>query len=89
MKKFKHTKIGKFLTSPFAMGLIKTIPFGVGSLAGNVLDETKTSEAGSPDLKTIIPQVIKLIIYAVLAYFALTGAITFDEVDAAQDVINY
>ena len=87
-KPFLKSGIGKLLTHPVVKGLIKTIPFGVGSMAGNVLDETQNSQPGAVDWPTVMPQLIKIVIYGVLAYYALSGAITFEDAENAQDLIG-
>lgn len=89
MRDIKNTKIGKIITSPLIKGLIKSIPFGVGSLAGNVLDEVEGSPSGAADWKTITPQLIKLGLYAVLVYLILNGTITADDAKDAQKILNY
>jgi hypothetical protein len=89
MKPFKETKIGKILTNPIIKGAIKSIPLGVGSLAANILDETTTSEPGKADLKTIIPQLLKLAFYGYLAYQFLNGVYDADAVKDAQKIIEF
>ncbi len=88
-KTFKETKIGKLLTNPIIKGAIKSIPLGVGSLAANILDETTTSESGKADLKTIIPQLLKLAFYGWLAYQFLHGTFTAEDVKDAQKIVNF
>jgi len=93
-KKFKETKIGKLLTSRVAKGLLKSLPLGVGQIAGNILDEKKgdgkgevVSEAGSIDWKdpaTIVSAVATL----VLMYLALTGKLTWEEAEQAKSFIE-
>ncbi len=85
-KKFKDRKIGKILTSPIAKGVIKMIPFGVGSLAANILDEVDGSEAGQVDTRTITPQLIKLVIYGVLAYLVVSGKMTNEDSEVFKEV---
>ena len=87
-KKFKETGFGKFLTGKAASGIIKSIPFGVGSIAGNILDEVNGSQSGEVDKKSIFPQIIKLCFYAILAYLLSTGNITVDGFTAIVERIS-
>ena len=89
MKPFNETKLSKVLSNPLVKGLIKSIPFGVGSLASNVLDETTTSPTGKWDLKTILPQLLKLAFYGYLAYQFLHGTFTEEDIKQAQKIINF
>lgn len=89
-KPFKNTGIGKVLTSPLVKGLIKAVPFGVGDIAGNVLDEVKGSdEAGKVHWPSVTPQIIKLLIYAALALAVLKGWVTFEEAENAKDLVTH
>ena len=85
-KKFKDRVIGKILTGKVVSGLVKSIPFGVGSLAGNILDEVNGSEPGQVDQKTITPQLIKLCIYAVLAYLVVSGKLSQEDAELFKSV---
>lgn len=89
-KKFNQTKIGKFLTSPLVKGVIKSVPFGVGSLAANVLDEVKGGNdvAGAVNWQTVTPQIIKLAFYIGVAIAFAKGMLTFDEAEQVKDLIN-
>jgi hypothetical protein len=87
-KKFKDTKAFKALNSPVVKGLLKSIPFGVGSIAGNVLDETATSPAGEVDKKNIGPQLIKLVIYAFLIYLLLFHGFDMDQLQDAKELLS-
>ena len=78
-KKFIETRMGKLLTGKLVSGVLKTIPFGIGSLAGNILDEVNGSESGSFDPKTLKPQLIKLALYALFAFAVTRGWLTADE----------
>ncbi len=85
-KKFVETKFGKLLTGKVVGGLIKSIPFGVGSLAGNILDEVNGSQPGEVDKKSIYPQLIKLGIYAVLAYLVVSGKLSQEDAELFKSV---
>lgn len=87
-KKFKETKFGKLLTSPVAKMLIKTLPLGIGSMAGNILDETENSQPGEVNKEDLIPQLIKLAFYIVLVYLAIKGGISWDDAEAAKGFIG-
>jgi len=86
-KPFKETKVGKILSGGFVKGVLKSIPFGVGELAGNVLDEVNGSEPGELDKKSIIPQLVKLAFYIGLAYAVLNNKITIDDAEQAKDLL--
>ena len=87
-KKFKETLIGKILTSKVAKGILKSVPFGIGSLAGNIIDEVNGSKSGEIDKKSIYPQLIKLALYAALAYLIVSGKITPEQADTAKSIIG-
>lgn len=87
-KKFKHTKIGKVITSPVGSNLVRLIPFGVGSFLGNVIEETKTSEPGQINKFTIFAETAKLLFYMYLVYLWFQGQITIDQVQDAQNIVN-
>ena len=86
-KPFRETKIGKLATNPIVSGILKSIP-GVGDVIGNVIDETKTSPAGQANWRTMMPQLIKLVITATLTYLWLSGKISFDDAEQAKNFIG-
>lgn len=85
--KFKNSRVGKFLTSPVFKGLITKIPFGVGSLAGDILNKNDKEE-GTLSREKLVHNLVKLCIYGALAYFFLKGSITLEEAEDAKDLIN-
>jgi len=66
--------------------LLSAIP-GVGPILANVLDNNST-KPGVIDTKEAIPQVIQLVILAVLLYLAMKGHLTWDEIERAKDFIS-
>jgi len=49
---FHETTLGKILTSPLIKGALSLLPFGVGSIASNILDKNATG-SGTIDPKTM------------------------------------
>ncbi len=86
-KQFKFTRVGRFLTSTVVKGLVTKIPFGIGSLASDILNKNDREE-GTLSREQLIHNIIKMAIYAVLVYFFLKGDITLEEVEEAKDMIN-
>ncbi len=98
-KKFKDRFIGKLLLgSPVVKTLVKSLPFGVGDLIGNVIDNTEDknhvgitlsgSQQGSISKEEMLPKIIKMAIYAVLVYLALKGTLTWDDAEQAKSFIG-
>jgi hypothetical protein len=87
-KKFKDTKLFKAINKPVVRGLLKSIPFGVGSIAGNVLDETATSASGEVDKQNIGPQVVKLVIYGIIIYMFLNQGVDLDQLEQIKDLMS-
>ena len=79
-------KIIKFLTKPLIAGVIKSIPFGIGSLAANVLGEV--GGAGNVDKKELMPQLVKIGIYVVLLYLVFSGKLDMSQAENYKDFIN-
>ena len=79
-------KIIKFLTKPLIAGVIKSIPFGIGSLAANVLGEV--GGAGNVDKKELMPQLVKIGIYVVLLYLVFSGKLNMEDAESYKDFIN-
>ncbi len=94
-KKFKETKFGKLVTGRIVKGGLTALPFGIGSLLGNILEEKKgdgqgevVSPAGSVDKDRIATDVIKVLFYIVLAVLFLKGVISLEEADSAKGLIG-
>ncbi len=87
MKKFRETKIGKFLTKPAIVKAISAVPI-VGSFASVILNQVNESAAGQVDKKTFWPVVIRSAIGATLAYLVWSGKMTPDEAETAQGIIS-
>ncbi len=87
-KPFKERKFGKLITSPVAKLLIKSLPFGIGSMAGNILDKTENSEPGQVNKEDAIPQIVKLAIYGILIYMAIKGGISWEDAEQAKNLIG-
>ena len=86
-KPFSETKIGKILTSPIVKGILTKLPFGVGSLMGEVVNSTSTPE-GSINREQLIHHLVKLGIYAVLLWLLFSGKISQDEAEFGKDFIQ-
>ena len=85
--KFKDRKIGKFLTSPIVKGALFSIP-GVGPLAKNILNESMDTDPGTVDKKEVITDTIQLIIVGVIVILFLTGKISMEQAEQAQQIIE-
>ena len=79
-------KIIKFLNKPMIAGLVKSIPFGIGSLASNVLGEV--GGAGNVDKKELPAQLIKIGIYVVLLYLVFSGKLNMEDAESYKDFIK-
>ena len=79
-------KIIKFLNKPLIAGVIKSIPFGIGSLAANVLGEV--GGAGNVDKKELMPQLVKIGIYVVLLYLVFSGKLNMEDAESYKDFIK-
>lgn len=84
---FKESKFFKVLTSPVVKGILTKVPFGIGSMAGDLLNKNETSE-GSMTKEKLLHSIIKMSIYAVLIYLAFSGKIDFDQAEQAKDFIT-
>ena len=84
-KKFVDTKVGKLLFSKVGVGLAKMIPV-VGPLLGNVLNDNNSvqGQIDPEEIKSDIAQVI--VAGLIIAY--LLGWISFDQADAAKNLLN-
>ena len=79
-------KLIKFLNKPIIAGLVKSIPFGIGSLASNVLGEV--GGAGNVDKKELPAQLIKIGIYVVLLYLIFNNKLSFEDAENYKEFIN-
>lgn len=86
-KPFNETRFGKILSSPIIKGAVSLLPFGVGSIASNILDENATG-SGTIDPKTMPVKIMKLVIYAVLVYLFLSNKISVEDAEKAKDFLN-
>jgi len=82
MKKFKETLAFKILQK-----VAPAIPFGIGSIAENILNDNSTP-AGEIDNNELGPQLIKIGIYIVLVYLVLSGKLTWIDAEQAKDFIQ-
>ena len=73
--------------SAIVRGALRSLPFGIGSMAGGILDETAKSKAGSISKDELIPQLVKLGFYIVLAYLVLKGTITMEDAETAKEIL--
>jgi len=79
-------KIIKFLNKPLIAGIVKSIPFGIGSLASNILGEV--GGAGNVDKKELMPQLVKIGIYVVLLYLVFSGKLNMETATEYKDFID-
>ena len=86
-KPFRDTKAGKILLNPIVKSGLSLIPFGLGSVASNILDRNG-SPVGMVDTKTMPIKVMKMVIYAVLIYLVLAGKIDFDQAEQAKSLLS-
>lgn len=87
MGKFKD-RLKQISQSAIFKGAVKSLPFGIGSFAGSILDETSKSEAGSVSKEELLPQLIKLAFYLVLVYLAIKGTVSFEELEQVKDALT-
>ncbi len=76
----------KFINKPLIKGVLKSLPFGVGSLAQNVLSET--NGVGNIDQEELPAQLFKIVVYGVLIYLILSGNLSFDDAESVKDLIS-
>lgn len=86
-KPFNETKAGKLVNSTFVKTALSLVPFGLGSIASNILDSNATA-SGNVDPKTMPIKLMKVVIYAILIYFVFSGKISQDQADTAKDFIT-
>ena len=79
-------KLINFLNKPIIAGLVKSIPFGIGSLASNVLGEV--GGAGNVDKKELPAQLIKIGIYVVLLYLVFSNKLNMEDAEQYKDFIK-
>jgi len=80
------TKILSFLKRPIVAGVLKSVPFGIGSLLQNVLGEV--GGAGNVDKKELPAQLVKIGIYVVLLYLVFSGKLDMSQAEDFKDFIN-
>ena len=80
--KFKDSKIFKIIKA-----VAPAIPFNIGSVAAELLNRTDSPE-GTMTREKAIQNAVKTIFYMVLVYMALTGKLTWDQVETAKDFIG-
>jgi len=85
-KKIQDTKIGKLLFSKVGKSIIKSIPF-VGDLATNVMESNNSAE-GKLDKQELPTQLIRMAILIGILYLALSGKISFDDAEAAKQLVS-
>ncbi len=81
-KPFKETLAFKILQK-----VAPAIPFGIGSIAENFLNDNSTP-AGELDNNELTPQLIKVGIYVVLVYLVLSGKLSWVDAELAKDFIQ-
>ena len=81
-KPFKET-----LAFKIAQKVAPIIPFGIGSVAENILNDNSTPP-GEVDHEELAPQLIKIGVYIVLAYLFISGKISFEDAEQAKEFIN-
>ena len=86
-KPFRDTKAGKILLSPIVKSGLSLIPFGLGSVASNILDRNG-SPVGMVDTKTMPIKVMKMVIYAVILYLLLSGKIDLSQAEEAKNFLG-
>ena len=86
-KPFNETKFGKIITSPLIKGALGVLPLGIGSTISNILDQNGT-DPGTIDPQSFAQQMMKLAIYGVLAYLALSGKLTWEDAETAKGFIS-
>ena len=84
---FKETKFFKVLTSPVVKGILTKVPFGIGSMAGDLLNKNE-SQPGVMTREKMLHSVIKMSIYGILIYLAFSGKITMEDAEQAKDFIT-
>lgn len=88
MKGQLKNKLLLFLGHPVVAGAVKTIPFGIGSLAANILDNLNGSKPGEVDGRTILPIIAKLAFYAIIVLAIAKGWITAEDAEIIKGQIN-
>ena len=86
-KPFKDTAFFKILSGPIVKTVLTKIPFGIGSMAGDLLNKNESPE-GVMTREKFLHSIIKLGIYSVLIYLALSGKITMEDAEQAKDFIT-
>ncbi len=76
----------KFLNKPLIGGILKSLPFGIGSIAQNVL--SPVNGVGSLDKKELPAQLFKIALYAILVYMVVNGKLSWDDAESAKELIG-
>ena len=84
---FKESKFFKVLTSPVVKGILTKVPFGIGSMAGDLLNKNETG-AGSMTKEKLLHNIVKIAVYSILLYLAFSGKISMDQAEQAKDFIT-
>ncbi len=79
-------KLLGFLNKPLVSGVIKSLPFGVGSIAQNFLGEA--GGVGKADKKELPAQLVKIAIYVVLLYLVFSGRLDMSQAEDFKDFIS-
>lgn len=87
MKGKLKSKVLVLLGKPIVSGLVKSIPFGIGSLAANLLDNLNGTKAGQIDKRTISPIIIKIVIYAAIGLAISKGWLSIEHAEIIKGQI--
>ena len=86
--KFIDTKVGKVLTSTAGKSLIGLLPFGIGSMASNVLNKVNDSNPGETDSNAFKIDLIKILIYVILGVLTAKGVLNTEDSSIIKDAIQ-
>jgi len=78
----------KIAASPLLSIGMEMLPFGLGSLAGNLLNKVNDTEEGEVDVKSLVPIIIKMLIYLGLGLLIAKGYLSEGEVNVIKETIE-
>jgi len=78
----------KIAASPLTAYAVEWIPFGIGSLASNLLNEVNGTKKGEIDKKSLGPILIQIVIYLVLGILLAKGVLSEGEVNVIKETIE-
>ena len=89
MKPFNETKIFKILSGKVAKVILSKVPFGIGSTFSDLMTSSKDAgNSGTMSREKLVHNLVKMGVYAILIWLALSGKISWDDADQAKEFLQ-